>query len=76
MSKVQVEVQRDAFKDKELFNQEIEVIRDEEKIKVSQKLLRKGDKYETTLERAEYLEKIGAVKRTNNKRTEINTEVE
>ena len=62
--KVQVEVLKDSFKDKELFNQEIEIIRNGEKIKVVQKLLRTGDKYETTLERAEYLEKIGAVKRT------------
>ncbi len=63
-TKVQVEVLVDAFKDKEIFNKPTKIIRDGEEIEVVQKLLRKGDRYETTLDRARYFEKMNALKRT------------
>lgn len=60
---VQVEVQIDSFKDKEMYNKPLKVTRRGEEINIIQKLLRKGDIYETTIERADYLESIGAVKK-------------
>lgn len=74
--KIQVEVQKDSFKDVENYNKPLKVIRNGEEINVIQKLLRKGDKYETSLERAEYLEKVGAVKRVSNQKMDSINESE
>ena len=51
----------DNLRDNKYFNKEIEVIRNGKKIKLLQKVLRKGDKFETDSEHAKYLEKKGLV---------------
>ena len=58
---VKVEVLKDSFKDKENFKKEIIVIRDGKEIKLKEKLLKKGDVYEITKERYDYLSKKGIV---------------
>ena len=60
--KVMVEVLVPNLKDTKYFNQELEVIRRNEKITVLQKLLQVGDKYETDIEHAEYLESAKVAK--------------
>lgn len=66
--KVTVEVLVPNLKVNKYFNEELEIIRREEKITVIQKLLQPGDRFETDIEYAEYLEKSKAVKIVNNKK--------
>ena len=56
-----VEVKVDFFKDTEVFNKEITVTRNGEKIKLKQKLLIKGDIYEISEKRFKILSKKGIV---------------
>lgn len=67
MRKVLVEVLVDNLKDTKYYNEVLEVTRRGESITIQQKVLRKGDRYETDIEHAEYLEKIGVAKIINQK---------
>lgn len=58
---IEVEVLKDNFKDKENYNKEITIKRNNKEIKILRKLLQKGDIYSVTKERYEVLSKKGIV---------------
>lgn len=58
---VRVEVVIDNFHDKENFNKEITIVRNEKEMKIKGKLLMAGDKYFVSKERAAHLKEKGIV---------------
>ncbi len=71
---IKVELLIDNFKDKENFDKPIKVIRNNKEITVQGKLLFKGDIYEITKERYNYLAKKGIVSKFKEPKTEIQGE--